>query len=252
MYTEQRFTKTPLLGEERPKVLSIQLSFIAEAPAHILREMLPQFVLGRQTGKIFTLGFILYRIKFEKLFAQWGHRSFYVYCRQEGGVKPANSENWRIAFYAKYKALGFSLDEMQDLQGRGHHLRTLRRIYQVCHTREEALAVLADPNARGNLKKRVTRLGYEPIKRGHVGPLVFAATEYDLVQSVLDTLNRQYGMNERRGVLATVLLCKVLLQVPIEKRYTELKRLCLYYGLHADFANAVMGEEKWREIKNEQ
>ena len=231
-----------------PRRLTITVPEVADAPTNILREWIPQFMGGKPHRKVFTLGLMLYRVKTEKLFVEWGHETFWKYCRNEGKVHPTNSENWRISFYAKYKSLGFSHEDMQELQGRGHPLRILRRIHQLCSSKEEVEATFADFYAIDRLRRRTKKLGYEPVKLGFVN-LVFTATEYEIVHSVLDTLNRRHNINERRGILAVILLCKVLMQTPKEGRYAELKRLCLYHGIHEDFVTAVMGEEKWKDVK---
>ena len=236
---------------------------IAVLPPHILRDMIINWNAERNKH-IFKFGFSLWRIKNESLWSQWGHISFYRYCRDELRLLPGNSENWRIAYYTRYLSLGITHAEMMDFETASIGMQLLRLVHNVCNTREEVLGYLDDPAARTKLKKQVKwqyrgKFQHEggnqknrQLRFADIGPFRYRSREYGFIWGVFSEMVRTFGFKHwRKGLLALGLLYRVMTQVEPAKRYKELKNSCLMYSIDAKFVDYVLGEEKWKGIKND-
>ena len=232
---------------------------ILELPPHILREVTHNLIMEYDGARCMRFGAALWRIKNESLYKEWGHKTFYQFCRNEIKLKPANSENWRISAYVKLRAIGLTDEDMAVVENRRmKESGQLTNLWKICQTREQVLANL-DPDKNKDLKrlaqtlkhgaKMIETIDFYGYGRAQVGPFFYHPADYDIVHETFAQMFRNFSLNQDRCLLAFSLIFKILRETTPDQRYAEMKKQCLFHSLPQEFADFVFGDEAWRGMQ---
>ena len=179
-----------------------------------------------------TFGFFLHIVKKSLLWKDWGHKSFYWYCRNELHLVPVGFEQMYIVGYLRLERLGFSPDQMVSLE-RKYSFNRIIFASKIAGNEREFTKIVED----GVKKQVIFKRGYKTI---NINPIRVPAV--GLMKMAHEKIAAHYGCTKDEAVLvsAIVNLCV------IHKKETDIakitKRLCREAKLSMDIAEKISGE----------
>ena len=186
-----------------------------------------------------TIGLLLYRIKREEWFAQWGHRNITEYCKNELSFPMAVAIKF-ISIAQRCRSLGMGYDQMQTVEKSVKNSWRLLGLTRYARSKRDLMSI-ARVAARlpwREVKKLLKVTTYNPLHATQIGT---RPTDFDTVYRVHDWVR---GKLRRQGkaLLIPFLVVRALRESKPGRRRRKLQMLLMHHDIDGRFIPEIFKE----------
>jgi len=204
-------------------------------PIHRLREEVKN-TLNATHKKHITTGMMLWRIKKERLFLQWGYAKISAYYRDEARLSIVNAA-MHIAVARRCVSFGLTPQDMRIMEDKAQHLRLLAHTSRLAHTKRGMMQLTQRTLSTASKQEIKWEMAGRKHRTPH-GAIGTCAIDYEAAHYVNEWICRKLP-DRRKSLLIPFLVVKALRESQPGGRRKKLHLLFLRHDIDKKYVPEI-------------